>query len=73
MDFPEEVAVLDCKRMGLESIDADSKDLILAQDDAAMLLPARDLKALRVGEVDQLAVLFRVYHKGTSSKPDTLT
>ena len=38
-----------------------------------MLLPARYLKALRVGEVDQLAVLFRVYHKGTSSKPDTLT
>jgi hypothetical protein len=38
-----------------------------------MLLAARDLKALRMGEVDQLAVLFQVQvHDYFLIKPDTL-
>jgi len=56
MHLTEEIAVLDCKRVGLESIDADSDDLVLVEDHAAMLLAAGDLKALRMGEVDQLGV-----------------
>ena len=57
MHFPKQVAVLDGKRVRLESIDADREDSVLVDDHAAMLLPARDLKALRVCEVNQLAVL----------------
>lgn len=62
VNLAKKITVLDCKGMRLESIDADCKDLVLVQNHAAMLLAAGDLKALRVGEVDQLAVLFRVYH-----------
>jgi len=56
MHLTEEIAVLDCKRVSLESIDADCDDLVLVEDHAAMLLAAGDLKALRMGEVDQLGV-----------------
>jgi hypothetical protein len=52
--------VLDRKRMRLESIDADRNDSVLVQDQTAMLLAPRDLKALGIGKVDQLAVLIRV-------------
>ena len=54
--------MLDGQRVRLESIDADRKDLVLVQDDAAMPLPSRDLKALGLSKVDQLAVLFGIYH-----------
>ena len=54
--------MLDGKRVGLETIDANCKDLILVKNDAAMLLAARDLKTPRMSEVDQLAVLLQVYH-----------
>lgn len=66
MNLSEEVPVLDRQRMRLVSVDAHRDDLALVQDDAAMLLPAGNLKALRVGEVDQLAVLFQVHCKDTS-------
>ncbi len=56
----EEIAVLDRKRMRLESIDADRNDSVLVQDQTAMLLAPRNLKALGIGKVDQLAVLVRV-------------
>ncbi|WP_254556734.1 hypothetical protein, partial [Salmonella enterica] len=54
VDFSEEVAVLDGQRVRLESIDAHREDSVLMDDHAAMLLSARDLKALRVCEVNQL-------------------
>lgn len=74
MHLSEEVAVLDRERVSLESINADRYDLVLVQDDAAMLLPTRNLKALRVGEVDQLAMLGGVqdHYKNFLLKPDTL-
>ena len=56
MNLTEEVAVLDRKGMRLESIDADRDDSILMENDAAMLLAPRNLKALRMGELNQLAV-----------------
>jgi hypothetical protein len=60
MNFTEEITVLHGQRVRLESIDADRKDSVLVHDHAAMLLSARDLNALRVCEVDQLAMLFGV-------------
>ena len=56
MNLTEKVAVLDRKGMRLESIDADRDDSILMENDAAMLLAPRDLKALRMSELNQLAV-----------------
>jgi hypothetical protein len=72
MHLTEEVAVLDGKRMRLETIYANGKDSVLVQDDAAMLLPARNLKTLRIGEVNQLAVFFRINHDKDSCSIPTL-
>lgn len=50
--------------MRLESIDADRDDLVLVQNDAAMLLSPWDFQAFIECEIDQLAMLFRINHKG---------
>lgn len=81
MDFTEEVAVLDREGMRLESIDSYRDDSILMENDAAMLLAPRDLKALRMRELNQLAVFrwvqdIRIFHSTptlyleVSSKPN---
>ena len=62
MHFTKEIAVLDGQWVCLESIDAYCKDLVLVQDDTAMPLPTRDLKTLGLSKVDQLTVLFGIYH-----------
>lgn len=73
MHLTKEVAMLDGKRVSLESIDSDSDDLVLVEDDTAMLLAAWNLKALRVSKVNQLAMLFWIQvHYYFLFKPDTL-
>ena len=66
--------MLDGQRVRLESIDANREDSVLMDDHAAMLLPARDLNALRVCEVNQLAVLVGVqdHYINFLFKPNTL-
>lgn len=74
VNLSKEIAVLDGQWVCLESIDANRKDSVLVYDHAAMFLPARDLKALRVCEVNQLAVLVGVqdHYINFLFKPNTL-
>jgi len=72
MNLSKLIAVLDRERVGLESIHPDRKYLVLVQNDAAMLLPPWDLKASRISEINQLAVLLQVNHEIVLFKLDTL-
>lgn len=71
MNFTKQIAMLDGKRMRLEAIDSNGKNLILVHNDTAMFLATRNLKTFTVGKQNQFLV-FGGFQDHLSLFPDQL-